>query len=133
MGPRYPFQSEGKMFKLKVILRMSKINSAHQKLRLSLHTGESLEASRVEIFTSACRERGRQPGSLRRLPSASYACWKERSPPAMALSSHHEHPVGHYPLIMSYATAVCSHGIMLGLPSEPHRVSTSSYHLIHHS
>ena len=121
------------MSKLKVTLRMSKINSAHQKLRLSLHTGESLEASRVEIFTLACRESGRQPGSLSRLPSESYACWKEMSPPAMALSSHHEHPVGHYPLIMSYATAVCSHGIMLGLPSELHRVSTSSSHLIHHS
>lgn len=114
-------------------LRVSKTNSAHQKLQLSLHTGDSLEASWVEIFTTACRESGRQPGSLRRLPSESYACWKESSPPAMALSSHHEHPVGHYPLIMSYATAVCSHGIVLGLASEPLRVSTSSYHLIHHS
>ena len=67
-------RARGKCPKPKVTLRVSKTNSAHQKLRLSLHTGDSLEASWVEIFTTACRESGRQPGSLRRLPSESYAC-----------------------------------------------------------
>lgn len=99
---------------LKVTLRGSKTNSVrHEPQR--------------------CREGGRQPGSLRRLPSEYCACWKERSPPAMARSSHHEHPVGYYPLITSYPTAVCSRGTVLGLPSKAHGVFTSSHHLIHHS
>lgn len=133
MGPGCLFQSEGKCLVLKVTLRGSKTNSAHDKPQWRLHAGQRLAATRVETFTSLCKEAGRQPGSLRRLPSEYCACWKERSPPAMALSSHHEHPVGYYPLIMSHPTAVCSHGTGLGLPSKAHRVFTSSDHLIHHS
>lgn len=111
---------------LKVILRVSKINSVHHKLQLSLHTAES----NIHFLI----HRRWQTAWLPQEASVRVLCLLEGEvSAAMTLSSHHEHPVGYYPLIMSYPTAVCSYGIALGLPSKPHRVFISSFLLIHHS